>query len=284
MNINIKLTRSENAQYHGVNVGTVISMDIEEYLRGVVPSEVSASWDADALRAQAIAARTYGIFHGAGSQTINDTTQYQSYHTNKIDYRTDAAITATAGIVLTYNSSIIDAVFSASNGGRCVSAQEHWGNALPYLIAQNDPWTQATGEEKQGHSVGLSQYGAMYAAGTLGKTYQQILAFYYPGTSLTANYNGAGSGSSGTYTTWQAKYGNNTFVNSNSYSGNVYRFQVDMNKWRRDRSLSEIGEDGKWGSESTAATLTFQQAYSDLTDDGKAGPATKAKLFTLHGQ
>lgn len=42
-------------------------MDIEEYLRGVVPSEVSASWDVDALKAQAIAARTYGIFHGAGS-------------------------------------------------------------------------------------------------------------------------------------------------------------------------------------------------------------------------
>lgn len=165
-----------------------------------------------------------------------------------------------------------------------MSAQAHWKNALPYLIAQDDPWTRATGEPKNGHGVGLSQYGAMYAAGTLGKSYQQILAFYYPGTSLAGNYNSAGSGSSGTYSTWQAKYGDNTFVNSNSYSGNVYRFQVDMNKWRRARNLSEIGEDGKWGPESSSATLTFQQAYSDLKNDGKAGPATKAKLFDLHGQ
>lgn len=284
MNINIKLTRSGNAEYHGVDVNDVITMDIEEYLRGVVPSEVSPSWDADALKAQAIAARTYGIFHGAGSKEINDTTEYQSYHTYKIDSRTDAAIAATAGIVLTYNGRIIDSTFSASNGGTCVSAKAHWGTAYPYLIAQDDPWTRATGKPKEGHGVGLSQYGAMYAAGTLGKSYQEILSFYYPGASLTTNYNGAGSGSSGTYSTWQAKYGDNTLVNSNSYSGNVYRFQVDMNKWRRARELTEIGEDGKWGSESSSATLTFQQAYSDLADDGKAGPATKAKLFSLHGQ
>lgn len=70
MNINIKLTRSENASYHNTSVGTIITMDIEEYLRGVVPSEVYPSWHAEALKAQAVAARTYGIYHGAGKRTI----------------------------------------------------------------------------------------------------------------------------------------------------------------------------------------------------------------------
>ena len=51
MNINIKLTRSENASYHNTSVGTIITMDIEEYLRGVVPSEVYPSWHAEALKA-----------------------------------------------------------------------------------------------------------------------------------------------------------------------------------------------------------------------------------------
>ena len=78
MNINIKLTRSENASYHNTSVGTIITMDIEEYLRGVVPSEVYPSWHAEALKAQAVAARTYGIYHGAGKRTIDDTTAYQS--------------------------------------------------------------------------------------------------------------------------------------------------------------------------------------------------------------
>ena len=131
MNINIKLTRSENASYHNTSVGTIITMDIEEYLRGVVPSEVYPSWHAEALKAQAVAARTYGIYHGAGKRTIDDTTAYQSYHTSKIDSRTDAAIAATSGEVLTYNSKIIDAVFSESNGGTCVSAAQQWGSSIP---------------------------------------------------------------------------------------------------------------------------------------------------------
>lgn len=191
MNINIKLTRSENASYHNTSVGTIITMDIEEYLRGVVPSEVYPSWHAEALKAQAVAARTYGIYHGAGKRTIDDTTAYQSYHTSKIDSRTDAAIAATSGEVLTYNSKIIDAVFSESNGGTCVSAAQQWGSSIPYLIAKADSWTKASGQPKSGHGVGLSQYGAEYAAASQNKTYQEILGFYYPGTILKSNYNGS---------------------------------------------------------------------------------------------
>ena len=126
----------------------------------------------------------------------------------------------------------------------------------------------------------MSQRGAQWAANN-GKTFSEILSFYYPGSQLQANY-GNGSSSSG-YATWQAKYGNNTFVNSNSYSGNVYRFQVDLNKWLTANEHSTIDTDGKWGSESSAATKKFQQAYDDLDDDGLAGPATKEKLFNLYG-
>ena len=141
-------------------------------------------------------------------------------------------------------------------------------------------WTAASGYAKSGHGVGLSQRGAWYAAGQLEKTYAEILSLYYSGTSIVSNYNGS---SSGTYATWQAKYGNNTFVNSNSYSGNVYRFQVDLNKWLTAHNPSNIAEDGKWESKSSAATLIFKQAYSDLVNDGKAGPATKEKLFGIYG-
>lgn len=357
MNIKIKLTRKENYNYFGVAANSVITIDIEEYLRGVVPSEMNASWNENALKAQAITSRSYALYQS--SKTINDTTSYQAYHVNKIDSRTDAVIAATAGKVLTYNNQVIDAVFSASNGGRCVSAKEQWGgNGFPYLVAKDDPWTAASGYAKNGHGVGMSQRGAWYAAGWFEKTYTEILAFYYPGTTLVDNYNTGGSSSqnnligktgtvvvnsaglnvrnapggsalsyklyngeqvtilevgnadgytwyrvkdsqnrtngwvrsdfislnsSSSYANWQAKYGNNTFVNSNSYSGNVYRFQVDLNKWLRANNKSTIVEDGKWGNASSTATLTFQKAYSELTNDGKAGPATKAKLFSLYG-
>ena len=370
MNIKIKLTRSANATYHGVNVGKEITLDIEEYLKGVVPSEMYASWNAEALKAQAIAARTYGIFHGAGTKSIDDTTQYQAYNTSKIDSRTNNAVQATKGMVLTYNGKIIDAVFSKSNGGRCRSPKEAgWSTNYPYLPSQDDPWTKASGQAKDGHGVGLSQYGAQYAANNAGKTYQEILAFYFPGTTIAQNYNGSGGstggdtgssdlvgktgtvvvnsaglnvrdnphgnllsyklyngekvtilevkakdgytwyrvkdsqgrtngwvrsdfitidtssgGSTGDYATWQDKYGSKTFVNSNSYSGNVYRFQTDLNKWLSAHGKTTITADGKWGSKSSEATLLFQQAYSDLTNDGKAGPKTKEKLFNVYGK
>lgn len=75
--------------------------------------------------------------------------------------------------------------YSASNGGRTTSSEERWGGYRPYLIAQNDPWDYAaTGGKKTGHGVGMSQAGASYAAGALGKDYREILAFYYPGTAL----------------------------------------------------------------------------------------------------
>lgn len=56
-----------------------------------------------------------------------------------------------------------------------------------------------------------------------------------------------------------------------------------MNKWRLSHGYEKILEDGLWGSGSVAATLLFQQAYGDLSNDGKAGPATKAKLFSIYG-
>ena len=89
------------------------------------------------------------------------------------------------------------------------------------------------------------------------------------------------SGGSSSYTSWQAKYGNNTFVNSSSYSGNVFRVQRDLNRWGVSPQLTE---DGKWGSLSSAATTQFQNAYSSLTADGLCGPNTKSKLYDVTGK
>lgn len=59
--------------------------------------------------------------------------------------------------MLTYNNSVAECVFCASNGGHCVSAESRWGNVIPYLIDKDDPWTAATGKARNGHGVGLSQ-------------------------------------------------------------------------------------------------------------------------------
>ncbi|WP_312097361.1 SpoIID/LytB domain-containing protein [Niallia sp.] len=115
------------------------TIGMEEYLKGVVPSEMPASWNIESLKAQAIAARTYSWNYGG--KTITDTISHQVYgglsgsHPNS-----DKAVEATTGQVLKYNNTLIDAVYSASNGGVMESAKNVWGNDFAYLKNAADPY------------------------------------------------------------------------------------------------------------------------------------------------
>ncbi|WP_400243436.1 SpoIID/LytB domain-containing protein [Niallia sp. JL1B1071] len=115
------------------------TIGMEEYLKGVVPSEMPASWNIEALKAQAIAARTYSWNYGG--KTITDTISHQVYgglsgsHPNS-----DKAVETTTGQVLKYNNTLIDAVYSASNGGLMESAKNVWGNDFAYLKNATDSY------------------------------------------------------------------------------------------------------------------------------------------------
>lgn len=117
----------------GVNV-----IGLEEYLYGVIPSEMPKSYHAEALKAQAVAARTYAMTKlGAHSDyQLCDTTACQVYkgYSNEAD-ATTAAVQATAGEVACYNGSPIEAVFSASTGGYTENSENVWNTVVPYLRA-----------------------------------------------------------------------------------------------------------------------------------------------------
>ena len=185
--VRIKLTREENAVFHKVKVGDVISLTMEQYLLGVVPAEIGNP-PLEAAKAQAIAARTYAYSRVKNGATIDDTTTYQAYRAPRSTSTAYASahrgVRETSGQMLYYDGAPIQtAVYSASNGGQMVSAQERWGGERPYLVSGPDPWTQASGAALWGHGVGMSQAGAKYAA-EHGKGYLDILAFYYPGTKV----------------------------------------------------------------------------------------------------
>lgn len=177
MNIRVKITRD------GSNA--VKTTEMEEYLRGVVPSEMPSSWPAEALKAQAIAARTYAMTRLRPEELydVDDTTANQAYRRNYTKESTDAAVTATAGRVLRYGGRLAQAVYCASNGGKTVSAKARWGNDVAYLPARSDPYDAAAGVKKNGHGVGMSQHGARQMA-MQGKTCEEILAWYYPGCTI----------------------------------------------------------------------------------------------------
>lgn len=187
MKIKVQITRTENAEYFGCELDDVVEVELEEYVAAVTASEL-ASGGKEGCKAQAVAARTFAAAKGVlnGKAISDSSATAQAYRAKRYSAAYQICIdaaNATAGEILTYKGKPIDAVFSASNGGRTVSSAERWGGVRPYLIEQDDPWDAAAGTGKTGHGVGMSQRGARYAS-EHGVGYRDILAFYYPGTEI----------------------------------------------------------------------------------------------------
>ena len=118
---------------------------LEDYLRGVLPSEVPAGFHPEALRAQAIVARTYAVAtrgrHERDGYDLCDRSHCQVFlGTEREDPRLDAAIADTAGLILTYEGEPIQAVYHAVCGGRTAANETAWPGArpLPYLRPVSD--------------------------------------------------------------------------------------------------------------------------------------------------
>ncbi|MFC6801774.1 SpoIID/LytB domain-containing protein [Deinococcus caeni] len=131
--------RAEKGAVQGVNV-----VDIEEYLRGVVPAEMPASWPAAALQAQAVIARTY-VAARVNPAAPYDTCATQSCQvyagTQAEKPATDAAIAATRAQVVAFGSKAASTYFSSDSGGFTASSAEVWGSEVPYLTARPDPFS-----------------------------------------------------------------------------------------------------------------------------------------------
>lgn len=198
----MKVSRSENMEFFGVTSGESVTIDFEKYLCGVVAAEMDDG-PLEAMKAQAIAARTYALSYAkTGAEITDQSEKNQAFRASRIESAVAAqAVRETAGVVLCYDDKPIETcVYSASNGGKTVSSEMRWGGYRPYLIEQVDPWDEAACERRfngggairSGHGVGMSQYGAMYAAETLRISCEGILAFYYPGTTLVPDYGEGG--------------------------------------------------------------------------------------------
>ena len=115
---------------------------LEDYLAGVVPREMPAAWPAEALKAQAVAARSYALAHRLAGKTYDLYADVRSQVYGGLageDPRANAAIKATAGQVLLFQGRLVDALFHSTSGGRTASAAEVFGTEVPYLAAVADP-------------------------------------------------------------------------------------------------------------------------------------------------
>jgi len=176
-----KWYRGEFMLYNDGDGLTVINdIPIEEYLRGVVPSEMPSGWEHDAHKAQAIAARSYALANlgkrAKYGYDLKDTPEDQAYGGASAEtVGTNDAVSETAGIVLVHDGKIIPAYYSASAGGKTLSAGQVWMKDLAFLksVPSFDD-----GIKKNGHGVGMSQYGANNLA-KKGYNAYQILKYFY---------------------------------------------------------------------------------------------------------
>jgi stage II sporulation protein D len=134
----------------GDRLQAVNLLGLEHYLASVVGSEMPASWPAEALRAQAVAARTYALAQRKPEAPfdLRSTVASQVYRGTEAETdSTRSAVAATRSLVLSHGGSLIDAVFHSSSGGSTENSGELWNRQLPYLVSVPDqdklsPWHQ----------------------------------------------------------------------------------------------------------------------------------------------
>jgi len=150
--------KEENVNIHEETVtiyrksGQVITLALEEYLIGVVGAEMPASFNIEALKAQAVISRTYALRSKEIGRKLTDTIDTQVYldsdelknkwgnDYDKYYSKVKQAVDSTKGEVIYYNGSLIDAVFHSTSNGKTEDPKYVWGKEIPYLKSVDSIW------------------------------------------------------------------------------------------------------------------------------------------------
>jgi stage II sporulation protein D len=151
----------------GQGVTAVNMIDLEQYLYSVVGAEAIPSWPLEALKTQAVAARTYAIYKSNTSGNrfydLDTTTRTQVYKGLESEFTTTHdAVNATTGQIMTYNGKAILAVFHSSSGGHTENVEDVWSSTLPYLrgvvdydqVAPVFQWSKTFSASELGRLIG----------------------------------------------------------------------------------------------------------------------------------
>ena len=130
--INVKNLRNE--------IFVINILGIEKYLPSVVGSEMPHKWPLEALKAQAIASRTYALKKiGNDLYDIDSTQKDQVYNgLESKTYKTTKAVKFTRSLVITHNNKLINALYHSSSAGMTENSEDVWRNKYPYLISVKD--------------------------------------------------------------------------------------------------------------------------------------------------
>ena len=131
----------------GSRLQVVNVVGLEAYLLGVVPGEMPKDWPLEALKAQAVAARTYAVGHlvkGKGFDLYSDWRSQVYYGVASEAPGPTRAVMETRGEIVTYDGLPAQTFYFSSSGGRTISALDAFGTDVPYLVAVDDPWDETS--------------------------------------------------------------------------------------------------------------------------------------------
>jgi stage II sporulation protein D len=131
-------TESEAGSLNVIN-----ALALEQYAKGVMPNEVPPSWPMEELKAHALAVRSIAITGDVGGNGFDlySDTRSQVYEGLESEYeRTNEAVAATRGQVVTYKGDVAETLYSACSGGHTESAVNVFGSSVPYLVGVPDPY------------------------------------------------------------------------------------------------------------------------------------------------
>lgn len=177
--------------------GSVEEMDMDEYLVGVVLAEMPAYFETEALKAQAVVARTYtqkayttGGKHGDGSictkssccqAYVEESAYLEKGGTRESVDKVKAAVMATSGYVLTYEGALIEATYFSCSGGTTEDAAAVWGTDFPYLRSVSSP-----GEEDAVYYTDTETFTAQQFQSALGVSLSGSPKIWFGSVTYTA--------------------------------------------------------------------------------------------------
>jgi stage II sporulation protein D len=138
-----KIKLQKNA---GGGMDVISVLDVEDYLYGVVPKEMSPQWHPEALKAQTVAARTYALYQKGKNRNrdydIIATTTSQIYGGAGVESeRSNQAVDETKGMVILYKGQLALTYYHANSGGMTEDAKRVWNADVPYLKAVQDDYS-----------------------------------------------------------------------------------------------------------------------------------------------
>lgn len=178
----------EYNRVNGNDITVINVVHMDDYLKGVIPYEMSPSWPVEALKAQALCAKSYAVNsigkHKSQGFDLCNTTDCQVYYgTKTATANSDSAVEAVSGLYVLYNGKVAETFYHASSGGWTEDVKNIWGSDIPYLKAVEDKYLVDT--RPYSFSITLDEVTSILQK--KGYNVTEIVDFYASGITAAGN-------------------------------------------------------------------------------------------------